>query len=265
MRTLVIRNNTSEEKIWLKTFTANEEYTVPSDNSLAIKYSVLDSLLIAISNGEASIGNGVQFFTTVNEQINWLKNEDNTPKDSDGSPLQRVKVTTTGWHYQLHGVEFETSKIDSVYSKKVDGTNYGFSTMKFYKDASGVETEITGEDLNQAYLDANCIKTVMDWEATHDLEIIGGFLKQLSTPSDDVRLWVVGVPDVSEAYGGSKPFVVNVNLKYIGLEEGVRVDGRAPKYMTYSATYHTNKIRMMFRHAAGTKRKLSMIFELFKA
>ena len=105
----------------------------------------------------------------------------------------------------------------------------------------------------------------MDWEATHDLEIIGGYLKQAVIPSDDLRLWVVGVPDVPEAYGGSKPFVVNVNLKYIGLEEGVRVDGRAPKYMAYSATYHTNKIRMIFRHAAGTKYKLSMIFELFKA
>jgi hypothetical protein len=97
------------------------------------------------------------------------------------------------------------------------------------------------------------------------LEIIGGFLKQLSAPTDDIRLWVIGVPDVAEAYGGSKPFVVNINLKYIGLEEGVRVDGRAPKYMSYSATYHTNKIRMMIRHPAGVKHKLCMIFELFKA
>jgi hypothetical protein len=187
------------------------------------------------------------------------------PRDSDGSPLQRTKITTTGWHYQLHGIEFETSVKDSNYSKKVDGTNYGFTSMKFYKDVSGTETEITGSDLNQTYLDANCIKTVIDWEPAHDLEVIGGMLKQQGTPSEDVRLWVIGVPDVSEAYGGSKPFVVNTNLKYIGIEEGVKVDGRAPKYMTYSSTYHTTKLRLMFRHSAGFKHKMHMIFELFKA
>lgn len=264
MRTLVIRNNTSEEKIWLKTFTANEEYIVPSDNSLATKYSVLDSLLIAISNGEASIGNGIQFFTTVNEQINWLKNEDNTPKDSDGSPLQRIKITTTGWHYQLHGIEFETSKLNSLYSKKPDNTDFGFGVMKFYKDVSGSEVEITGDDLNQTFLDANCIKTIVDWEPTHDVELIGGCLKQKTIPTQDVHLWVVGVPDISEQYGGSKPFVVNVDLAYIGLEDGVSVDGRAPKYLTYNATNHTSKIRMIFRHPAGFNHKLHMIFELFK-
>ena len=60
-------------------------------------------------------------------------------------------------------------------------------------------------------------------------------------------------------------FVINTNLKYIGVEEGVKVDGRAPKYMTYSATYHTTKLRLIFRHSAGFKHKMHMIFELFKA
>ena len=48
-------------------------------------------------------------------------------------------------------------------------------------------------------------------------------------------------------------------------EEGVKVDGRAPKYMTYNATYHTTKLRLVFRHAAGYKHKMHMVFELFKA
>lgn len=194
-----------------------------------------------------------------------LGNKKLDPRDSDGSALNRTKITTTGWHYQLHGIEFETSKLNSLYSKKVDNTDYGFSTIKFYKDVSGVETEITGGDLNQTFLDANCIKTVIDWEPTHDLEMIGGTLKQKTSPTQDVHLWVVGVPDVAEAYGGSKPFVVNIDLAYIGLEEGVSVDGRAPKYMQYSATYHTTKLRLIFRHAVGFNHKLHMIFELFKS
>lgn len=187
------------------------------------------------------------------------------PKDSDGSPLSRIKTTATGWHYQLHGFEFETSKLNSVYSKKVDGTDYGFSTIKFYKLDGSNEVQITGDDLNQTFLDNNCIKTVVDWEPTHDIEIIGGMLKQKSMPISDIRVWVVGVPDVQEAYGGSKPFVVNVNLSYIGVEEGVKVDGRSAKYLTYDAVNHTSKLRLMFRHSAGFKHPMNMIFELFKA
>ena len=185
--------------------------------------------------------------------------------DSDGTSLNRVKITTTGWHYQLHGLEFETSKLNSNYSKRVDNSNYGFSSMKFYKLVSESEVEIAGDDLNQTYLDANCVKTIIDWEPTHDVEIIGGMLKQSTGTTEDIRLWVVGVPDVSEAYGGSKPFTTNINLKYIGIEEGVKVDGRAPKFLAYNATYHTSKIRLIFRHPAGHKHKLHMVFELFKA
>ena len=210
-----------------------------------------DAILSEIANGDWSESHAI-----VNNSV---------PKDSDGAPLQRSKITTTGWHYQLHGMEFETSKLNSVVSKKVDNTNYGFSVCKFYKLDGEQEVEITGEDLNQVFLDLNCIKTVIDWEPTHDLEIIGGMLKQQTPPASDLTLWVVGVPDVLEAYGGSKPFCVNVNLKYMGIEEGVRVDGRAPKYLTYSTVYHTTKLRLMFRHAAGLKHKMHMIFELFKA
>ena len=137
--------------------------------------------------------------------------------------------------------------------------------MKFYGLVDNVETQITGENLNQTYLDSHCIKTLIDWEPTHDIEILGGMLKMNSVPSENLRMWTIGVPDVSEAYGGSKPFAVNINLKFIGTEEGVKVDGKTPKYLTYSATYHTTKLRMIFKHSAGFKHQLHMIFELFKA
>lgn len=194
-----------------------------------------------------------------------LGNKRLDPRDSDGSALSRTKITTTGWHYQAHGLEFETSKLNSLYSRKPDNTDYNFSIIKFYKDVSGVETEIVGNDLNQTFLDANCIKTVVDWEPTSDIELIAGSLKQKVIPVQDIHFWLVGVPDVAEAYGGSKPFVVNVDLAYIGLENGISVDGRAPKYMSYSATYHTTKLRLIFRHLVGFNHKLHFVFELFKA
>lgn len=193
-----------------------------------------------------------------------LGNKKLEPRDSDGSQLSRTKITTTGWHYQLHGFEFETSVLNSLYSKKDDNTDYGFGSSKFYKLDAGNEVEITGADLNQTFLDANCIKTVIDWEPTHDIEIVGGSLRQKAAPTEDVHLWVVGVPDIPEIYGGSKLFVTHVDLAYIGLEDGVSIDGRAPKYFTYDAVNHTSKIRLILRHSAGFKHKLHMMFEIFK-
>ena len=223
-----------------------------------------DSLIIDITDGKIQINDGTIDISGISNQINFLKDIRLVPLDSDGTPLSRAKITATGWHYQLHGIEFETSKLNSLYSKRVDNTDYGFSTLKFYRDVSGVDTLITGDDLNQEYLDSNCIKTIIEWEPTHDIEIIGGLVKQYSAPTENIRLWVVGVPDVAAAYGGSKEFAVNINLKFIGIEDGVNVDGRAPKKMEYNSTYHTSKVQIILRHPVGLNHKLHMIFELFK-
>lgn len=261
---LILKNNTENQLSYLSGIVivpANSQFLVP--NSYLYQCTQDINLRQDILNGSLNTSDGVTDYSK-DHALLFLKTVE-IPRDSDGSPLQRTKITTTGWHYQLHGIEFETSKLNSVYSKKIDNTDYGFSSIKFYESINEVETEITGENLNQSYLDINCIKTTLDWEPTHDLEIIGGMLKQKTIPTEDIRLWVIGVPDIPEASGGSKPFAVNMNLAFIGLEEGVKVDGRAPKYMTYNSTYHTNKLRIILRHPVGTKHKLKMIFELFKA
>lgn len=185
------------------------------------------------------------------------------PVDSDGAPLSRVKMTTSGWAYQLHSIELETSKLDSVVELKEDNTSWGFASIKYYQLIDGVETLMSAP--TQGDLDTNCVKTIVDWEPTFDYEIMGGFLKQISVPSSDVRLWVIGVPDVPAIYGGSKLFISSINLRYLGTEEGIRVDGRAPKYLAYNATNHTNKIRIMLRHPVGMNHKLCFTMEIFKA
>ena len=118
------------------------------------------------------------------------------PTDSDGSPIGRVKVTMSGWHFHMHSFEFETSKLDSIYNVHADNSNHDFCAMKFYKMDNGNEVEITGDDLNQTFIDSNCVKTIIDWEPNHDYEIIGGMLKQKGLPSEDLRVWVIGVPDI---------------------------------------------------------------------
>jgi len=240
-------------------------YEIPAAKELALSNN--SALLTDIANGIAVISktdDSSGNITDISTAINYLKNIDSSQRDSDGAVLSRAKITTTGWHYQIQGVEFETSKLDSLHSKKADNSDYGFTVMKFHELISGVETEITGNNLNQQYLDANCIKTLMDWETNYDIEILGGMLKQATATTEDIRLWVIGVPDVPEAYGGSKSFVTNVNLKYLD-GTGVKVDGKTAKYLTYSAQNHTSKIRLIFRHPVGCNHKLLMIFELFKA
>lgn len=221
-----------------------------------------DDLLSDIANGKAQINNGIADIVSISEQINYLKGIPSIPLDSDGSPLQRIKVTTTGWHYQIHGVEFTTSKIDSIVSKKADNSDWNLATAKFYKLLEGAEVEITGEDLNQTFLDENCIKTVIDWEPNFDVDIIGGLLYQASPPAENVHLWVVAAPDISEQYGGSKLFITSLNLKFT--DNGISIDGKTPKFIAYDSTYHSGKFRIILRHPAGFQHSLNMAFEIFK-
>jgi hypothetical protein len=187
------------------------------------------------------------------------------PKDSDGSPLSRSKITQSGWTMQLHGLEFETAKLGSFYSKNHDaspaGVDFGFGSMKFFKDngAGGL-----AECADQAEADTSCIATQVDWEPTHDYEILGGALKQLQPPAQDIRCWVIGVPDIPAGSGGNKPFVVSMNLRYLD-GSGITVDGKTPKYLSFNAAYHTNRIRLFFRHPAGVKHPMMMVFQIFKA
>lgn len=218
-------------------------------------------VLTDVGSGDGVMNDGTADITGVAEAVNFLKDVDPTPRDTDGSPLSRQKVTQSGWNYQMHGFEFKSAQLDSFYSKKIDGSDFGFGVLKCFKDNAGSLVEC----VDQADADTNAIVTQVEWEPTHDYEIIGGMLKQLSAPAQDLRVWVIGVPDVPEAYGGFKPFVVSVNLKFMGVEEGVKVDGRAPKKLVYDVVNHTNKLRLFFRHPAGFKHDMHMIVELFKA
>ena len=178
-------------------------------------------------------------------------------RDSDGNPISRGKASKTGWTYHLNGVEFVTSKIGSIVNKDVNGDDLGFTTYKIYDDT---DTEITLE-ANQG----NAVKTVIDWEPTFDYEIVGGHLKTTNTITDDVYIYVLGVPDLTPAQGGSKEFISCINMKFIKAHDSIDADGRATKFLPYDATYHTNKMRITLNHPVGLQCEFLMIFEIFKA
>lgn len=234
----------------------SEEYTIP--DSKRIKISTEDSILDRISEGKLQVGSSSEYFTGTSKQIEWLKNSDSKPLDADGSPFSRIKAAPSGWSYQMCGFEFESSKLNSIIETGYDGTEEGFTTIKFY-DSNDVELT------TQVEIDLSCVRTEIHWEPTFDYEMIGGELRHLTQPISDIRLWVMAVPDIPEGSGGSKLFVNGINLRYIGADDQVKADGRASKRLTYNATYHTNKLCLRFRHAAGVKHKMMMVFEFFRA
>jgi hypothetical protein len=187
-----------------------------------------------------------------------LGNKTLQPKDVDNTSLSRTKITKTGWHFQLHGFEFHTSQLNSVFNEDMDGNDLGFSTLKFYNSS---DVELVAND--QAELDANCVKTVATWEPDQDVEVIGGVLEQPVVTANNVRMWIRAIPDLTVAQGGSVPFAEGgINLKYIN--GNLDLDGKTPKLMPYNATNHTSKFEITMKHEVGDIAPIHLLFKLFR-
>jgi len=178
--------------------------------------------------------------------------------DSENAPLLRLKYAPSKWIYSARSIEVETSVLGSVVDMKPDGTNYTHSVIRFY-DSSDVEL------LTQAQLDVSCVQTIVDFEPPYDYEVVGGSAQCLNAVNVDLRIWVIAVPDLTLAQGGSRLMVDGINFKYLGANDKVVVDGRASKRLNYSASLHTNKLRIILRHPAGHKSKLQVVIDHFKA
>lgn len=191
-----------------------------------------------------------------------------TTLDSDSSIVMRPKVTTAGWTMQDHYFEFGLGVLasTSLYSKKANGTNIGFVTYRHFELVSSVETLITGANaLDQAYLTANAIRTDIIWEPTHDIDVISGEIRFETPITSDIRVWVVVVPDVPAIYGGSKELLTGGrNLRFVREKIPFFLEGRAVKHLTYSATYHTNKFQVVFRHGAGVTATFGMVIGIYR-
>lgn len=258
--TIYIKNTSGSTGTWCGQEITNTSYYQIQPAEL-INWQNNSTVLTDIGSGDLTVAednSGSTDITDVATGINYLKGVDTSPKDADGSKIYRPKAAKAGWTYHLTAPEFETSVLNSLYHKDADGNNLGQATVKYY-NSSDVELTTQGD------CDTSCVKTVLDFEPSFDYEIIGGTIKSLNAITNDYRIWVVAVPDLTAAQGGSKVMVENVNLKFVDPNNGVEADGRASKYMTYDATYHTNKLRLTVKHPAGGKEKLMIAFELYKA
>jgi hypothetical protein len=184
-----------------------------------------------------------------------------TFSDIDGIPFMRLKASKKGWSFWALPIELNTSTLGgSVYAKDAGGTDIPGITCKIY---DGNNDEITTAGLLNANLNT-CVKTVLDFEPAFDYEMIGGTMRINSNPGTDVRLWIVGAPDIPAYLGGSKEFASGVNLKFLAPDSSFEIDGRVTKYVTYSPTLHTGKLRVILKHAAGLNLNLQILIHTYK-
>lgn len=181
--------------------------------------------------------------------------------DTDGAQIVRIKAAKKGWSFWAIPIEFTTSILtSSVYAKDASGTDIPGITYKIY-DASNVEITVPG------VLNANlalCTKTVVDFEPAFDYELIGGALRINSNPATDIRMWIVGAPDIPAIYGGSKEFASGINLKFLAPDSSFEIDGRVTKYITYNATTHQGKLRIILKHSAGVQINLQIVIHAYR-
>lgn len=256
----VIAKNTTGSVINIagQDIAANGQYTVQeSERHL---WASSDTLITKVGSGDIVINDGTNDLSS-SDGLDLVKGyQQKIATDSENAPLNRTKTTKTGWHYQPHWLEINTSKYNTAgfYNEDVDGNDLGYVTCKIY-DTNG--TEITS-----AANEANAVKTVITWEPTEDYEIVASKIFQASAPSVDVRLWVEGLPDVSYANGGSRFFAEGgVNLKMLGDGAAADTDGRSSKYLTYNATYHTNKFEVTVKYPVGTAHSFALMWEIYLA
>lgn len=198
----------------------------------------------------------------------------NAPEDSDNAPIFRPKTTKTGWHFEPRSLDWWTSKFKSLYNRKYDtatvsgGTDIGDANLLFYDASATRITPNNGEsDADfQTRLDSNCVMTIMDWEPAYDYDIVGMFFQIRNPPTTPGYLWMIMAPDIPVYLGGSIPLANGGwNLSFFADKATFDADGKGVKSLTYSAVYHTNKLRILIKHGIGEQIGIQIIPKHYKA
>ncbi len=195
------------------------------------------------------------------EYLGFTNNFNYNNKDIDGAAIVRTKAAKKGWSFWAVPIELTTSKLSGeLYCKDSLGVDIPGITCKIY-DGQGAQITTSGDDgVNLS----GCEKTVMDFEPAFDFEMIGGALRIHNNPAEDVRLWVVGAPDIPAIYGGSKEFASGVNLKFLAPDSSFEIDGRVTKFVTYSPVTHSGKLRVILKHPAGLALNIQVLIHTYR-
>lgn len=261
---LVLSNSSSDNATY-----AGGLVVVPAKGSLDVSSSYWFALYndtnfirdIRLHNLGVNDGNGDIPQSETESYIKQINEFNYNNKDIDGALVVRSKAAKKGWSFWAVPIEFTTSTIGgTLYCKNAAEVNIPGITCKIYDSDND---EITTPGLAGINL-AACVKTVVDFEPQFDFEIIGGALRINSNPSQDIRLWIIGAPDIPAIYGGSKEFASGVNLKFLAPDASFDIDGRVTKYLIYDPVTHQGKMRMLLRHPAGLQINMQIVVHVYR-
>ena len=207
----------------------------------------IDDKITAKSKVSADSTEMEEYYTLYASQMNI------SMSDSDGIPLAREKITRKGWHAQPHFIELQTSNSASIVNSEDDGTDLGFTSVTLYDNTDTVTVD-----------QALAVKTVLDWEPTHDYHLLGGTITQYDKPTQDVRVWVSAWPEAGLFGSSPTQFVQGGANLHLAPAEGIVIDGKTPKLLPYTPGVHTNKLRFTFTHPQAYTHKVLIQLKIFK-
>jgi hypothetical protein len=260
---IIVNNNSTDAYSFL-----SNTVVIPANSSVDVSsvywYPLYtdETFMINIRNGNLCLSDGLKTYKTPEENEAFLSNVNvnvnYNNKDIDGAQIVRVKAAKKGWTYGAIPFELSTAKFDSLWAHDLSGNLRADICVRFYNAA--------GEQITDASLESTIVRTVVDFEPTYDYEIIGGVLRleEDILPPNNCRLWIVAVPDIPAVLGGSKEMTAGVNLRFLAPQNEFKVDGRVSKLLSYSSTYHTNKLRFILVHEPGMHASLSVTIELYR-
>ena len=233
----------------------SQEITSASDITIALDHiTVTDTDVSIFMKAELPDADEAALDAVVSGHIPTPLEDVDQLMDADGAVLTRPKMAAAGRHYQLHGMSFTTAGWGSM--KQIDAkvVDRQYAQLSFY-DHDDVECSGTAEMYKVC-------TTRVDWEPPFDYEIMGGKFHQYGSPSGELILNVVALPDIPAAMGGNVEFVLATDLRFIGPDTGLEILGHTTSELKYSP-YHTNKISMTFHHASGIQHEMFIGFDIF--
>lgn len=188
--------------------------------------------------------------------------------DADGAPLNRPKVTVSGWHYSPRAINWETATHNSINNTNCQGNDLGDAGVRFFdnSDTELVQGQSESDEDFQTRLDANCVKTVL-WFLKLDApyDIVGAIFSIKSAPASSAYAFLTVAPNIPAELGGMVPFFDGgLDLSMMLDKEPVYLNGRGAKTMLPDPDYHSNEMWLVVNHPTGQKTRCQVIYELYR-
>jgi hypothetical protein len=256
---LQIKNLDTENEIIVNMTRLGPDETIALESDQISSWGQAEDVIQAIMDENIQVilqGTPIESKVAQIDTLKGIRVSLTAEKDLDEALIIRPKAAAKGWSYFLCPMELKTSSFEYFFKDHLGEDESGITVKLFDSE---------GDEITDPLYANQAVKTVLDFEPPYDYEVIGGQVQQHTQPTENIRVWVVGAPDIPKAWGGSKEFIGGLNLKFIAPSDYIEADGRVSKFMKYNAELHTSKLRFIVEHPVGQEHEILLSLELFRA